>query len=273
MASEFPSTAIQIGPSWCGFESLKFLVIFGASYSDVGYEYGDKTSIPTYDQPLGVEFPGATYVEEGEPNWVGHLITNYNPGPKQLLVYNYAKGGSRVQNVRNQIEVMFLQHIAAKPTWAPWTAEDTLFITWVGINDSAYDHAQNLEKLFEHQETVYNTGARNFLFVNVPPIDRAPAKGKRLSYINWNTELKKAAALFATTHPEATVMIYSSWDTFNVLLDDPEAHGFQVQDVRKAGASIWVDHLHPTSKVHDFVARDMSAFLCAQPAFAAKKSE
>lgn len=93
------------------------------------------------------------------------------------------------------------------------------------------------------------------------------ANGKARNYVNWNTELKKAVALFATAHPDTTLMIYSSWDTFNALLDDPTAHGFPAEDVRKANASIWVDKFHPTSRVHDFIARDMSAFLSAQAAF------
>jgi hypothetical protein len=96
----------------------------GASYCDVGYEYAN-SSIPSYDEPLGVKFPGVTYAEPDEPNWVGHLITNYAPG--QLLVYNYAKGGGRVHNVKNQIKFMFKQHIGERPAWAPWTPEDTLF--------------------------------------------------------------------------------------------------------------------------------------------------
>ncbi|KAJ6536014.1 hypothetical protein DFH09DRAFT_1324842 [Mycena vulgaris] len=272
MSSEFPSTVLNKGSCWGGFESLKFLVIFGDSYADVGYDY-KSSPIPTREQPLGIEFPGTTYAEEGEPNWVGHLITNYSPGVNQLLVYDYATGGARVHDVKNQIHNMFLPHIGTDLDSTPWTAADTLFITWVGINDSAWssDNADNLKTLFEAQKTVYGTGARNFLFVNVPSINRSPAKGRRPNYVKWNTELRKAAALFATAHPDATVMIYSSWDTFNTLLDDPAAHGFPAEDVRKGGASIWYDFLHPTSKVHDFVARDMSAFLCAQPAFEANK--
>jgi phospholipase/lecithinase/hemolysin len=62
-------------------------------------------------------------------------------------------------------------------------------------------------------------------------------------------------------------MIYSSWDTFNALLDDPVAYGFPAEDVRKANGSIWVDHLHPTSAVHHFLARDMFAFLIGQAVF------
>lgn len=126
------------------------------------------------------------------------------------------------------------------------------------------------------------------MFVNVPPINRAPgtslpsaieppshiapANGKRENYLNWNTSLATAATLFATTHPDTTVMIYSSWDTFTALLDDPAAHGFPVQDIKKVGASVWYDHLHPTSRVHDLVARDMARFLGAQGAFTAENS-
>ncbi|KAF8218224.1 hypothetical protein K438DRAFT_1555904 [Mycena galopus ATCC 62051] len=269
MASEFPSAVIGKGPSWKGFNALKFLVIFGASYCDVGFEYAN-SPIPSYDQPLGIEFPGATYAEPNAPNWVGHLITKYAPQNK-LLVYNYAKGGSRVYSVKNQIEVMFKRQISLKPASAPWAAEDTLFITWVGINDAAWgnEHEENLQKLFEAQEFLYNSDARNFLFVNVPPINRAPGNSRFFapSYVNWNTELKKASSLFATAHPDATVMIYSSWDTFNALLDAPGKYGFPAEDVCKANASIWVDHLHPTSRVHDCIARDMSAFLATQAAF------
>jgi len=267
MTSAFPSTVISKGPGWKGFDALKFLVIFGDSYCDVGYEY-ENASIPSYDQPLGVEFPGATYAEPDEPNWVGHLVTNYAP-TDQLLVYDYAKGGARVYSVKNQIQIMFKLQIGQKPAWAPWTAEDTLFITWVGINDAAWssEHKGNVKMLFEAQETLYNSGARNFLFVNIPAMNRSPAKGYEPNYVNWNIELKKAVVLFAAAHPDTTVMIYSSWDTFNALFDDPVAHGFPAEDVGKAGMSMWVDYLHPTSKVHDFVARDMSVFLTAQAAF------
>ncbi|KAJ7837804.1 hypothetical protein B0H14DRAFT_2790640 [Mycena olivaceomarginata] len=267
MTMEFPSTVVSKGPSWKGFDALNFLIIFGASYCDVGFDYTN-SPIPTHEQPLGVEFPGATYAEPNTPNWVGHLITKYGSANK-LLVYNYAKGGSRVYSVKNQIEVMFKRQISRKPAWAPWTSEDALFITWVGINDAAWgsEHEENLQKLFEAQESLYDSGARNFLFVNVPPINRAPARGKEPNYISWNTELKKATALFATVHSDATVMIYSSWDTFNALLDDPVAYGFPAEDVRKANGSIWVDHLHPTSAVHHFLARDMFDFLIGQAVF------
>lgn len=32
-----------------------------------------------------------------------------------------------------------------------------------------------MPKLFELQEYLYNAGARNFLFIDLPPIERSPA--------------------------------------------------------------------------------------------------
>lgn len=154
----------------------------GASYCDVGYN--SKSPHPTHDQPLGVEFPGHTWCEPGKPNWVGHLVQQIrvhrttNP-----LVYDYAIGGDTVDGVRRQVQHEFLPHLAPKPDWAPWTSEDTLFLTWVGINDCAINTRsldavdatkRSVEGLFALQEELYQAGARHFCFVDVPPTYRFP---------------------------------------------------------------------------------------------------
>lgn len=81
----------------------------------------------------------------------------------------------------------YLPYAAQKPDSAPWTEQNSLFskiprdgrinaVTWVGINDLLrfYDTNQQLTKLFELQDLLYQTGARNFLFFNIPPYNRAP---------------------------------------------------------------------------------------------------
>jgi hypothetical protein len=70
-------------------------------------------------------------------------------------------------------------------------------VTWVGINDCAFvhsiwcswfeidppeldrygpDHEEDIRHLFEIQEELYKVGARNFLLIDVPPINRSPAR-------------------------------------------------------------------------------------------------
>ncbi|KZT08256.1 carbohydrate esterase family 16 protein [Laetiporus sulphureus 93-53] len=263
----------NITPSWKGIAGISRLVVFGDSYSDVGY-LALMSPHPTEVQPLGVEFPGVTWTESDTANWVGHLITNYSPHG-QMLVYDYAVGGDTVSGVRIQIRNRFLPTAGRKPDWAPWSSTDTLFITWVGINDCGGSDDEiigsSLKELFKEQEALYEAGARNFLLVDVPPIHLSPI-GRMLSnkdvgsqiYRTWNAELDVQAAAFSTAHPDATVLQFSSWDTFNRVLDDPVAHGFATEDVRKSGGGIWVDHLHPTSRMHDWIAKDLADFLASR---------
>jgi len=148
------STALQVSRAWPanGFAGIKHIVIFGDSYSSVGYAPNEPN--PTAAHPLGVPYPGEDLwtdvtgddkFPELQPNWVGILISKYAPGQKyiprsqtsSILVYNYAIGGDSVAGVGIQIKRRFIPHVGQKPDWAPWTSEDTLFITWVGINDLA----------------------------------------------------------------------------------------------------------------------------------------
>ncbi|KAI0374904.1 hypothetical protein BV20DRAFT_1048910 [Pilatotrama ljubarskyi] len=267
-----------IGPSWRGFNGLRYLVIFGDSYSDVGYVYNNVSTYPSDEAPLGIEFPGVTWAEAGMANWVGHLVTEYSPYTK-LLVYDYAIGGDTVEGVRKQVQVNCLPRVGEKPDWAPWRADNTLFITWIGINDCARLSMEELpsalDELFAEQERLYDTGARNFLFIDVPPIHRTPV-GILFSgadpehcrpYKLWNTELRSRVASFAARHPDVTSLFFSSWATFTRVLDDPDAHGFHAEHVARAGGDIWADNLHPSTKMHDWVARDISEFLQAQPPY------
>jgi phospholipase/lecithinase/hemolysin len=126
------------------------------------------------------------------------------------------------------------------------------------------DHSSVVQQLFAQQENLYSAGARNFLFVDVPPIHKSPA-GRSLksgsSYEAFNTHLHFHARAFAAGHADATVMLFSSWSTFSRFLDNPVAYGFEQSDSRKIGGAIWYDHLHPTSKAHDLVAKDLAEFV------------
>ncbi|OSC97117.1 carbohydrate esterase family 16 protein [Trametes coccinea BRFM310] len=281
MAASDPNT---IRPSWRGFNKIRHLIVFGDSYSDVGYEYNKITTYPTDDAPLGIEFPGITWAEPAMPNWVGYLVTEYSPGTK-LLVYDYAVGGHTVEGVRKQVQVNFLPRVGGRPNWACWSAEDTLFVTWIGINDCARlelsDIPATLDDLFAEQELLYETGARNFLFIDVPPIDRSPVgvaftrndPAFKLPYETWNSSLRSHVTSFVQKHPDVTTFVFSSWATFTRVLDDPVAHGFREDHASRAGGDIWVDNLHPSSRMHDWIAHDVSNFLQAQPAYSSDQVE
>lgn len=84
----------------------------------------------------------------------------------------------------------------------------------------------------------------------------------------WNQALTKNVDLFVKSHPgELTARIYSSYDTFTRVLDDPESHGFKAEDVCKQGGAIWYDQLHPSSAMHRIIAGDIARLLGDIPAY------
>ncbi|GJE87150.1 carbohydrate esterase family 16 protein [Phanerochaete sordida] len=293
----YSSTVVQVSSSWPGLSGVKTLIVLGDSYCDVGYDF--RTSpLPSVDEPLGVPFPGLTYAEDGQPNWVGHFVTRLKDQTR-LVVYDFARGGDTTDGVERQIKREFLPNLAdnvakgllqnnldreLQTSDTVWNSNDTLFgaafnlstpspaspyvhsseAIWVGINDCGYSAADRISpkvtKLFGLIDILFKAGARNMMLIDIPPMHRSPAmsmppRGK-LSFEEWNDCLRARAADFVKTRTDATLVIYSSWATFTRVLNDPAACGFSPADVKRRGGSIWVDHIHPTSKMHDEIAKD-----------------
>lgn len=97
-------------------------------------------------------------------------------------------------------------------------------------------------------------------------LERAKEPRAYQSYLDWNKRLHAGAQDFYTKHPNITALMYSSWDIFDKVYNEPTKFGFSRQDLRKRGGAIWMDHLHPTSRMHEVVATDLEAFLKAFPA-------
>ncbi|KIY43378.1 hypothetical protein FISHEDRAFT_53502 [Fistulina hepatica ATCC 64428] len=276
------STVYRVGPSWLGFAHVRKLFIFGDSYSSVRLSVDLESPLyPSPARPLGIPFPGVTSNQPAKPNWVGHLITKYAPGhcfkPAQekqdeayiaapLLVYDYAYGGAIVPGLVKQVDRV-VDVTAEYRDSNPWTADDSLFITWVGINDCAYsrDHSRNMKLLFELQDKLYAAGARNFVFFDLPPLDRTPVAMMSeiftSSHESWNAQLNSSIKQFSSTHDDATVLLFSANRTFTAILDHPEVYGFHYDEDGHELLGVWYDRLHPSSEVHDFVANDLSDFL------------
>ncbi|KAJ3562000.1 hypothetical protein NP233_g9845 [Leucocoprinus birnbaumii] len=233
---------------------------YGDSYTDIRYQ----GEVPSTDNPLGVTYPGVPWTENGKPNWIGHLITKYCPHPRYdpdeeeqredyrnhpLLVYNYARGGDRVTGVATQIRRLFLPKVGQKPTWAPWDANSTLFLTWVGINDcaSSMNNSDNIQELFELQEELYSAGARNFLFIDVPPVHKGAMALFLPSTIhyggsreNWNELLQQAMEEFMTAHDDRTLGHFLKPGQLDVgQIDSQIGSGFvQVKDLELDNGAI-----------------------------------
>ncbi|KAI0823771.1 hypothetical protein BC628DRAFT_1420508 [Trametes gibbosa] len=279
MATLVDHEVLALSDNWPGLESLNFLVVFGDSFSSVGYCAGSPR--PSADNPLGIAFPGVTSCthvdentqkEEYQPNWVGHLVREINSERREarpLLVYDYAITGDTVARMKlKQVAKEFLPHLGSHPEWENWNAFDTLFVTWIGINDCTWNlrlrvsSAQaSMDDLFAAQEKLYQVGARNFCFIDVPPADVFPNGPKtpraKTAYQTWNPVLRSGAEAFKAAHSDATIFVFSSWGLFTCL----HSESGPVANKADEWSARFVDGFHPSSDMHAIIARELLAFL------------
>jgi phospholipase/lecithinase/hemolysin len=84
---------------------------------------------------------------------------------------------------------------------------------------------------------LYNSGARNFLFLTVPPTNRAPSiisngdsvvAAIKSSLTDYNAQLTSSATAFQQKHAKkiGLVTVFDTHPIFNTYLDNAETFGF-----------------------------------------------
>jgi len=130
-----------------------------------------------------------------------------------IYAYDYAYPSYDSTGLGSEIINSFIPNEATKPSWAPWTAENSLFckcplrnhsklikVTWIGINDLIYgdgDTDRPLDLIFHYQEMLYEYGARRFLLFDIPTIERSPGGG--IVYL-INSLIKRQGKVWSLHH-------------------------------------------------------------------------
>ncbi|KAL5118841.1 hypothetical protein ACEQ8H_003163 [Pleosporales sp. CAS-2024a] len=236
--------------SWLGWPSVKHLFVFGDSYTQTGFD--PTATQPTASNPLGnPPWPGWT--SSNGPNWLGFLTATYNHS--SILAYNLAYGGATLDaalvapyqasviSMKDQVQTQYLPLYAAAhaTTNTSWTAESSLFALFIGINDvgntwwldnrtALYDAIFKEYAALLHD--VYDTGARNFLFLNVPPVNLSPLitmqddagyateyEGRAIA--DWNARLAAMVDRFAQTKPGVASFVFDTNALFRKVIEDP----------------------------------------------------
>lgn len=184
---------------------------------------------------------------------MGFLTTTYNAS--FVKTYNMAYGGatvdsalvapyaSTVLSLKDQVQTEFLPRYGSHPADAPWKAADSLFAFFIGINDVGNSWWLNNATLYDAIFTqytsllnqVYKTGARNFLFLSVPPVNLAPltlsnndggysveAEGKVI--LDWNKRLSALTTAFKKSHSDANLFIHDTHKLFSDVIANPKAY-------------------------------------------------
>jgi hypothetical protein len=90
-------------------------------------------------------------------------------------------------------------------------------------------------------------------------------RSEETTFQRWNRLLMDGLQVFKKKHPDCTVMLFSLYQTFSVLLEDLETYGFPPSHRHTSRGQVWIDHLHPTSRVHELLAHFLSDFLSDVP--------
>lgn len=124
-----------------------------------------------------------------------------------------------------------------------WESESTVFGVWIGINDvgnSFWSGADANEVLYGQifevykglLEQLYESGARNFVLLNVPPIQRSPltlgqgdeAVALETAALEMFNGMVQGLAGDVKAHKGVNVWLYDSYAAFDEVLDDPASH-------------------------------------------------
>ncbi|PBP27640.1 GDSL-like Lipase/Acylhydrolase [Diplocarpon rosae] len=250
----------------------------GDSYTDTGFNI--ILEKPSASNPIGnPAFPG--YTTSGGNNWLTYLSKTPSPA---LLSYNFANGGAItsdkilgpfepvVPSFVDQIST-FTTNLAPRPSYARWTSADSLFGVWIGINDVGNGwHLVNWTTLAEaitstylaQVSILYSSGARNFVFLTVPPIELTPyniaettesQKAIAESVVRYNTLLTAALKTFAENKTDVTTWIVDTAPVFHAAIADPTAHGAPNATCwNEDGVNcLWYNEYHPGQAIQKLV--------------------
>ncbi|KAF5388959.1 hypothetical protein D9757_005023 [Collybiopsis confluens] len=291
------STGVASGKfSW---GDTNFLFTFGDSYTTDGFNIS-----------AGVDSPVPGFTSSNGPNWVQFLGGTYNV--TDTKVFNLASGGATIDaalvppfeptvlSIVDQVS-QFQQILSPKPAGAEWSSSDSLFAFWIGINDVGNSfpwtnisqpifYEKLMARLTSQVEILYNSGARSFVFLTVPPTDRAPLQIEQGPQVvtrfrgfleDYNNLLSATVRNFTQHHSGIELaMVFDTRPIFNTLLDNSQTFGFvnvtgyceayengtpdmttQVAGCAPVSSYFWLNSLHPLFTVHNDLAHALSTAL------------
>ncbi|KAG6370077.1 carbohydrate esterase family 16 protein [Boletus reticuloceps] len=301
LAASLLSIPIASAIPW---NATEYIFVFGDSYTSDGYNIS-----------AAIDSPEPGYTSSNGPNWVEFLTSTYNQ--TAVKTFNLAYGGATIDgalvppylptvlSVVDQVSE-FNEYLASKPAGAQWDSTNSLFAIWIGINDVGNSvgwtnitqfefYGTLMDRLFSQVHDLYNAGARNFLFLTVPPTNRAPlfleqgpqaADQMGTDIANYNTQLTQSVRSFRANYTDlGSVTVFDTQPIFNTLLDEWQTFGFvnvtgycaayengtptrtyQVEGCAPVSSYFWLNTLHPLFTVHNVLAKAISTALADYPA-------
>ncbi|KAL8687792.1 MAG: hypothetical protein Q9218_006139 [Villophora microphyllina] len=222
------------------------MFVFGASYATTGFHVRMEQPNAADGNPFGNP-EGFGYTSCAGPNWVHYLAAQYNES--LVDVYDFAWSGAVIDRSIYAPEERFRNDFVtqANSTFADnygemkdaiWSSASTLFAIFFAINDvdESYKYYDNNEAIFRTFSSLidrlHDFGARNFLLLNAPPIDRSPQMRNRdisakryleTNIVDFNHRMTLEASSIESRLPGTKVFSFDVHGFLNVIIDSPDA--------------------------------------------------
>lgn len=148
-----------------------------------------------------------------------------------------------MKSLKDQVESEFIPGYTGSSRKANWTGKESVFAVWIGINDIGNSYWQGADgtaalnaKIFavisSLVDKLYAAGGRNFVFINVPPLDRTPliipqgttaVSLSKADVTAWNQKVVQLAKTLKTK-ADTNVWVYDSNKSFGDVMDNPKSH-------------------------------------------------
>lgn len=263
------------------YTNMQDFVVFGDNISAANTNYKKMK----YDKEIN-----------GGKNWITKLIDIQN---HKVWLWDYAHNGAVVdfnlvprdeENTSFNFQYdKFIDNLCNKPL-KRWSSKSTLFTIWFGTNDIIYmNHDQGVSSrdiidniiriIFDKVQGLYNHGAKNFLFIYVPTIEKSPLNKDNSLYLGYsdttyyNDKIKNYAINFANTHSDCNVFIYDAYMEYNYILENKEEFGIEnISDncqssKEKCGKDtkyFWYNDIQPSYRVQEALGQDIHEFLTSR---------
>jgi len=251
------------------WQSIAHIFSFGDSWSYTAFDISGTQ--PSRTNPFG----NPALPESGisaPPEWLYYLTTTYNAS--FIKTYNIAHGAATIDRAvvaphdafsytstfKEQAEDLWRLVYKPRPASARWRKEDSLFTVWFGLNDImlAFDRDVYSERLLNVEviaayaavlATLYESGARQFLLLNAPPLDVAPGAPNEPQELEELEELRKAVVgfneavevmkeAFVAQNEDASVALFDVNGLLKSLMEDPTGME-QTREIRNTTTNCW----------------------------------
>ncbi|ORZ01107.1 GDSL-like Lipase/Acylhydrolase-domain-containing protein [Syncephalastrum racemosum] len=248
--------------------SVKNLVVFGDSYSDVG-NFNRWTNGPVWSEDVAV-------------GWNASLHSfAYSGAACDNALFPNISAEEQMPSLRDQLEMFYSLQMDLDPA-------ETVYAIWVGTNDIQKAHDQvhgeatpdvssvaycineqvrNLRKIF---------GAQRIMVFNVPPLERMPFFANHERVMEWaaaahelNTLLQRDVIQLNKHHRGLQLDLMDIHSLLNDVVENPTLFGFEnatlaYLDACRNGACksamdqyVWWDRTHLTGGAHRVIANSV----------------